>query len=644
MSARKAVLFSALIAALCLLSTLSWIQYFSFIVAVTVAFIGYNYILVVLLTLPRDALSLFRFLNVKLFMYGLKSRNTTVPQIFQENVKKHPNRVMFYHESRNWTFKEVDEFSNQVANCFLELGFHPGEEVALLMESRPEFVAIWLGFAKIGVVAALINTQQRLDSLVHSITVVNCKAIVYESAFNKNIKDVVSDINRIRPLQYFCYGEYDPTELPARPLHNLLAESSTDTPSQIRKGNFTDRLFYIYTSGTTGLPKAAIIKHCRYIWMGSALKFMIGLRSDEVIYTAIPLYHLAGGVLGSCQCVIFGSSMAIRPKFSASKFWDDCIKYKCTAAQYIGEICRYLLSQPQSPADQTHSVRIVFGNGLRPSIWKQFKERFRVESVGEFYGSTEGNANIVNTNSKEGACGFISQILPWIYPVTLIKIDENTSDPVRDENGMCVRCKPGECGEFVGKILNNDPERAFDGYANKEANAKKIVHDVFEKGDQAFLSGDLLEMDTFGYLYFKDRTGDTFRWKGENVSTTEVEAVISNTIHLSDSVVFGVSVPGCEGKAGMAVIADPQRSVDLNNFFKKLQERLPQIAIPVFVRLVNRIDATSTYKLSKSKYQREGFKPSEIKDPVYYLNSKSKTYSLVDDKIFKQIESGEIRL
>ena len=269
-------------------------------------------------------------------------------------------------------------------------------------------------------------------------------------------------------------------------------------------------------------------------------------------------------------------------------------------AQYIGEICRYLLVQPNCPTDRQHTVTLMFGNGLRPKIWRSFVERFGIAQTGELYGSTEGNANVINTDNREGACGFVSQLLPRLYPVCLIKVDEETNLPVRDKNGMCIRCGPGESGEFVGKIVQSDPTRSFDGYANREATEKKIISNVFHQGDQAFLSGDLLTLDDLGYLYFKDRTGDTYRWKGENVSTAEVEAVISNAIGQLDCVVFGVEIKDCEGKAGMAVISTSGAEFNLDQLASRLNASLPRFAIPVFLRIVNELKMTGEFKLGHS--------------------------------------------
>lgn len=424
-------------------------------------------------------------------------------------------------------------------------------------------------------------------------------------------------------------------------LHQLLDESSPSDPATLNSGNFLDRLFYIYTSGTTGLPKAAIIKHSRYMFVGAGLRNLLCLK-NEIIYTSIPLYHLAGGIMGSSQCLIFDSSMIIKRRFSASQFWPDCIKYQATCAQYIGELCRYLLSQPAKPVDRQHKVRLMFGNGLRPQIWREFVERFGIKQIGEFYGSTEGNANIVNFDNTPGACGFVSRILPIVYPVTLIKCNPQTGVAERDSRGVCLRCGPGETGEFVGKIIEGDPTRSFDGYANSEATKKKIVRDVFWKGDMAFSSGDLLEMDELGYVYFKDRTGDTYRWKGENVSTMEVEGIVSELLRQQDCVVYGVEVPNCEGKAGMLALAEQQ--VDLKQLITEMKQKLAPFAIPVFIRIVDQIEATGTFKLPKVKLQQQGYNINKLTDPVYLVDLKQNDCHRLTPELYEKLQTGELKV
>ncbi|GFY37647.1 long-chain fatty acid transport protein 1 [Trichonephila inaurata madagascariensis] len=587
--------------------------------------------------------ALFRLFRMKRFIRKCRKHNSTIGGIFQHLVKKHPNKICIMHDDKKWTFQEIEDYSNQVANCFAKLGFSYGDDVAVFMESKVEFVAIWLGLSKIGVVPALINSNLRQQPLAFSITTVKCKAVIFGSELIQAVKDVSPLLKELDGLQYFCLGKFESSVFPAKSLDTLIPENSI-TPPKHHKGDMNDRLFYVYTSGTTGMPKAAIIRHSRFMWLGAGIHYMNKIEKDDVLYTALPLYHTAGGILSLSQTLLFGNTCGIRSKFSASKFWDDCIKYEATVAQYIGELCRYILAQPEKPQDRQHKVRLMFGNGLRPQIWKQFIDRFNIPNIGELYGSTEGNANVINIDNKLGAVGFMSRIIPTIYPVSLIKVDANTGEPIRDNKGLCIRCEPGEPGEFVGKIITSDPIRQFDGYVNQSATKKKIIRDCFTKGDTAFLSGDLLMMDEDGYLYFVDRTGDTFRWRGENVSTMEVEGLISKVLNHADSVVYGVEVPDNEGRAGMAAISDPDHKVDLKILLDELVRVLPPYAVPLFVRICDTLEATGTFKLKKVDLQKEGFNPSTIKDPLYFYDKKQGAYVPLDEETYNSICSGQIRL
>uniref|UniRef100_A0A6Q2X590 Very long-chain fatty acid transport protein n=1 Tax=Esox lucius TaxID=8010 RepID=A0A6Q2X590_ESOLU len=521
----------------------------------------------------------------------LRERNT-LPKIFAETVRRHGDKtaLIFEGTGEKWSFRELDEYSNRVANLLLQRGFVEGDVVALFMENRSQYVGLWLGMAKIGVEAALINFNLRLEALVHCVTISNAKAVVFGSELTE------------------------------------------------------DRLFYIYTSGTTGMPKAAIVVHSRYYRMAALVYYGFGMTSDDVLYDCLPLYHSAGNIVGVGQCLIHGMTVVIRKKFSASRFWDDCAKYNCTIVQYIGEICRYLLNQPVKDIEQKHKVRMALGNGLRQSIWEEFTSRFNVTQIAEFYGATECNCSLGNFNNMTGACGFNSQILPFIYPIRLVKVNEDTMELIRGPDGVCIPCKPGEPGQLVGRIIQHDPLRRFDGYVNEGATNKKIASSVFKKGDMAYLSGDVLIMDQFGYMYFKDRTGDTFRWKGENVSTTEVEGTLSRLLDMKDVVVYGVEVPGAEGKAGMAAIADPERSTDLEKFGKDLEKALPPYARPVFLRFLNEVNKTGTYKFQKTEMRREGFNPSIVSDKLYFLDPSRGRYVELNKELHSGIVSGKQKL
>lgn len=348
--------------------------------------------------------------------------------------------------------------------------------------------------------------------------------------------------------------------------------------------------------------------------------------------------------MGVGQCLINGLTVVVKKKFSASRFWEDCIKHNCTVVQYIGEICRYLLSQPVRPSEKGHRVRLAVGNGLRPSVWEAFTERFGVAQVGEFYGATECNCSIANMDGKVGACGFNSRILPNVYPIRLMKVDEETTELVRDRHGLCVPCRPGEPGLLVGRINQQDPLRRFDGYANQDATRKKIANNVFKKNDSAYLSGDVLVMDELGYMYFRDRSGDTFRWRGENVSTTEVEGTLSGLLGQADVAVYGVAVPDVEGKAGMAAIADPTGTFDCDAFLRVVQQALPPYARPVFLRISPQVDTTGTFKIQKTRLQREGYDPRLSTDQIYFLNSRAGRYEAVNEELHSAIVEGRMAL
>uniref|UniRef100_A0AAR2LG26 Very long-chain fatty acid transport protein n=1 Tax=Pygocentrus nattereri TaxID=42514 RepID=A0AAR2LG26_PYGNA len=562
---------------------------------------GWRFINITARTIRRDLSGLYVLLRVKCIVRRYLRCGSTVPSIFAERVELHPDKAALVEEATGevWSFSELDRRSNAVGRWALEQGWRAGDVVAVFMEGRPLMVALWLGLAKVGVEAALINFNLRRDSLLHCLEVSGAQGMVFGMEL----------VDEVLSLYITVY-----------------------------------KLFYIYTSGTTGLPKAAIVVHSRFYRIAAFGYYSFKLRPDDIIYTCLPLYHSAGNIMGVGQCLVHGLTVVIRRKFSASRFWDDCVRYNCTVVQYIGEICRYLLSQPVRPSESSHCIRVAMGNGLRPNVWESFTKRFNIRQIGEFYGATECNCSIANLDGKMGACGFNSVILPNVYPIRLLKVDEETMELIRDSRGLCMPCKPGEPGVLVGWINQQDPLRRFDGYANQEATNKKIVHNVFKKGDSAYLSGDLMVMDELGYMYFRDRSGDTFRWRGENVSTTEVEGVLSSLLNQTDVAVYGVSVPGVEGKAGMAAIADSTGSFDCETFLQEVQKSLPSYACPVFLRLSPEVDTTGTFKIQKTRLQKEGFDPRLSNDRFYFLNGRARRYEPLTEELYNSIQEGRASL
>ncbi|XP_053625526.1 long-chain fatty acid transport protein 4-like [Plodia interpunctella] len=601
-------------------------------------------------TVKRDTRALISYFKILWVAFKFTRKDWTIPDIFHDVVRRHPNKRCFLFQDEVWTFKEVEDYSLRMTAVLRSQGIGKGRIVGLLMNNCPQMPAIWLGNARVGAITPLINTNQRGNALLHSINIAKCDALIFSEEYLPAIQDISNQLEPSLKLFKFSHRPLNPST-PQPPIGDAIAdltyllETTAPAPWTLADAEgFNGKLLYIYTSGTTGLPKAAVISNARFVFMVSGIYFM-GLKSSDEVYCPLPLYHTAGGVVSVGQALIMGCTVVLKKKFSASQFFPDCAKYNATAAHYIGEMCRYVLATPPSPADTQHKVRIIYGNGLRPQIWNDFIKRFNIKHVTEFYGATEGNANILNTDGTPGAVGFVSRIIPKVYPIAIIKVDQETGEPIRDYNGLCQVAAPNEPGVFIGKISANNPSRQYLGYVDRAASAKKVVRDVFTKGDAAFISGDILVADELGYLYFRDRTGDTFRWRGENVSTTEVEAAISRVAAHRDAVVFGVLVPNIEGRAGMCGIVDADGTLDLEQLYRDLTNELPGYARPVFLRVMASVDLTGTFKMKKTDIQKEGFDPTLVKnDKLYYLDTKLGRYVPLGPEEYQKINSGQIRL
>ncbi|XP_014230312.1 long-chain fatty acid transport protein 1-like [Trichogramma pretiosum] len=598
-------------------------------------------IYIILRTLPRDIKFLYRYINADRETRYYAKNNLTVMKLFQKRAQIDPQKTCFIFEDKVWTNLDIDRYSKQIASVFQRAGYVKGDAIALFMPNKPEYVATWLGLGKLGIVTALINTNLRLQPLVHCLTVAKVKAIIYAAELSAAVEDILPQLKNIERYKQGCSTLHkDDT----KNLDLMISQASDNEPTVTEVPGYKDNLLYIYTSGTTGLPKAALFPNSRYLLVQTATYHMLGLRQGDVIYNPIPLYHMSGGIVGTGCALIKGIPSVLRTKFSVTTYWMDCIKYKCTVSQYIGEMCRYLLSAPPRPEDTKHPVRLMVGNGMRPQIWETFVNRFKIQQVNEVYGSSEGNANIINVDNTVGAVGFVPSILPQsLHPVAIIRINNDTNEPLRNEDGFCIRAQPNEPGMLIGLIKQGNASREFNGYLDKEASRKKIIENVFVNGDKAFLTGDILVQDKYGYFYFKDRTGDTFRWKGENVATAEVEGVVSNVAGHRDTTVYGVQVPGMEGRAGMAAIVDPESLLDFKALAEGLDKSLPSYARPIFLRIVKELELTSTFKLKKFNLQKEGFDPNKIQDKVYF-RAGNKEYVEVTPQLYEDIISGTAKL
>jgi fatty-acyl-CoA synthase len=542
-------------------------------------------------------------------------------------------------EGRHLTYAEMDAIANRYAQWALEHGVRRGQTVALFMGNRAEYLPIWYGLTKVGVVTALINNNLTGEALVHCLDISGAVQAIADAAGATAITAVRGQL--ARPITVWTLGE---ASGPLRDLTLALRSCSALRPDRALREDLHARetALLIYTSGTTGLPKAAKITHTRAQLYMRGFAAATRARETDRIYVTLPLYHATGGLCATGAALLNGGSVVLKPHFSAHQFWDDVAAEGCTMFVYIGELCRYLLNQPAQLAETAHHLRLIFGNGLRPELWDQVKTRFAIPEVLEFYGSTEGNVSLFNFDGKPGAIGRVPSYVRRRFNVRLARFDLETETVVRGADGFCQEAAPGETGECIGEIRAGEARADYTGYADKAASEKKILRDVFHKGDAWFATGDLMRQDEEGYLYFVDRIGDTFRWKGENVSTSEVADQLAAVPGVKEALVYGVGVEGQEGRAGMAALVTDE-TFDIKALAAVLDARLAPYARPVFVRLRPQIETTVTFKYRKIDLVTQGFDPAQIKEPLYVRDG-DKGYVKLTKATYAKVLSGELRI
>lgn len=563
------------------------------------------------------------------------------PDTAGELAVRYGDRPALLSDRETLTYADYHRRGNRYARWAMANGVAKGDTVALLMPNRPEYLAVWLGIARAGGATALLNTNLTGPSLAHCIDIVRPRHVIVAG-------DLAGAFETARPhlttdALIWSHGEGGPGE---RLDLALAAIPDGDIPADQRPAlTIEDKCLWIYTSGTTGMPKAANINHYRVqaIMHG----FAAATRASEAdrMYVALPLYHTSGGVIAAGMMLTVGGSAVIREKFSAREFWDDVVRWDCTLFQYIGELCRYLVNTPPHPKERAHKIRLATGNGLRPDIWEEFKARFAIPDILEWYAATEGNAVLFNFDAKPGSIGRVPKWAERKFLLKVIRYDVSREIEERGPDGRCVVCQPNEVGELVSEIVNDarQPSQRFEGYADATATRKKILEDVVRPGDRWFRTGDLVRRDALGYYYFVDRIGDTFRWKGENVATSEVGEALGVFPGIHTANVYGVTVAGRDGRAGMATL-EAEDGLDLVALSRHLDERLPAYAKPVFLRLKGEIETTSTFKLKKTDLVADGFDPDRIHDALYFLDPAVGHYVPLDRAAYGRIVEGRIRL
>jgi acyl-CoA synthetase (AMP-forming)/AMP-acid ligase II len=571
-----------------------------------------------------------------------KFRNDTPLSLgacLERNAARFPTRPALLFEDVAFTHDELNRRVNQYSHYLAARGITKGEIALVLVDNRPELLIIIGALAKLGAVGSLINPNQRGEALRHSLGLTPGRHYVVGESLLGAFEDVRQELQLTKADTLYYQREGEAGSAPAGYLDLAGAirdqpESNPPTTGQVTLG---DPYAYVFTSGTTGLPKASVQTHRRWmsgnLWFGKAV---MSLKPDDVYYCPLPFCHTNGLNVAWGPAAGAGATLAMRRKFSASAFWDDVRRFNATAFIYIGEICRYLMNRPPLPDDRDHSIKMMIGNGLRPDIWEAFKQRFGIRRVYELYGAAEAPlafVNILNLDRTVGAC---------TAPYAIVRFDIDADAPVREANGFMRRVAVGETGLLLAEISEEFP---FAGYTDDRETEKKILRDVFKKGDTWFNSGDLVLNQGYRHVQFVDRLGDTFRWKGENVSTTEVEKVVNSLEQVAESTAHGVRIPGTEGRAGMVSIVPITRVEDFNlsALSETLLRDLPSYAVPKFIRFTSKFETTATLKIKRNTLRREGFDARKVTDPLYVLLPGRTEYQPLTARLHDEIVGGKHR-
>ncbi|MEE2854673.1 MAG: long-chain-acyl-CoA synthetase FadD6 [Actinomycetota bacterium] len=543
----------------------------------------------------------------------------SIGTVFADRAARYGDRIFLRMGDQQLTYRDANAAANRYAAVLAARGVGQGDVVAIMLRNSPNTVLAMLAAVKCGAVAGMLNYHQRGEVLAHSLGLLDAKVLIAET-------DLVSAVAE-------CGGSGRTETLTVEDLERFALSAPATNPASASAVHARDTAFYIFTSGTTGFPKASVMTHLR--WLKALAAFGgIGLRlkSSDTLYCCLPLYHNNALTVALSSVINSGATLALGKSFSASKFWDDVIANEATAFIYIGEVCRYLLNQPAKPTDRAHKVRVIAGNGLRPEIWDEFTERFGIARVCEFYASSEGNAAFINVFNVPRSTG----VFPM--PLAYVEYDPDTGAPLRDDNGRVRRVPAGEPGLLLSPVNRLQP---FDGYTDQESSEKKLVRNAFREGDCWFNTGDVMSPQGMGHAAFVDRLGDTFRWKGENVATTQVEAALASDDSVEDCTVFGVEVPRTGGRAGMAAVKlRGGAEFDGQSLARAVYDQLPAYALPLFVRVVESIEQTTTFKSRKVELREQAY-GSDVKDPLYVLAGRDKGYVPFYDEYPDEVAEGK---
>ena len=568
--------------------------------------------------------------------------NASLAHSFEETVTKFGSNNFIYFENEKWTYNQTNEAANALANKLIDDGVEHGDRVVLFMENRPNYIISILALNKIGAIGVLINTSLTGNPLIHCINSSDSKKCIVGAELASPLEEVLSEINIKDKSDIYWVKDGSNYECPqwASNLDTLIDTSKSNNLSITNKVTAKDTAFYIFTSGTTGVPKAALFPNAKII-AASVNISKGGYRIDnsDCMYNCLPLYHSTGLMLGLCACVQVGAATFIRRKFSASAFWKEAKQFNTTAFVYVGELCRYLSFQEPSEEEVNNPISKMVGNGLRPDLWDCFRNRFDVERIVEIYGASEGNALFMNLLNKDETIGMTNA------KVGIFKYDVAEDKLVKDKNDKYIEVDDHQPGLLLVEI---GPNAIYNGYTDKKASEEKVVSNVMVDGDRWFNTGDLVKTMDVGFslgrkhYQFVDRVGDTFRWKSENVSTNEVAEILNSFEHVNMANVYGVKVPKSEGRAGMVAFNCNLDEFNWDDFSSFVIEKLPSYAQPIFVRIIEELETTGTFKLKKNDLREEAYHLDKVNgNQVFIKKPGQNTYVPLDRDFYEVIESGQ---
>lgn len=564
----------------------------------------------------------------------------------ENNAQKYPHETALICEDEVVTWQTLNQRANRVAYFLKSEGISKGDCVSLFMQNRIEFVVQLLGICKLGAIAGLINTNLTKQQLKHCITLTESKKCIFGEELTEPLNEIREELDLEDGRDFLWVRDTGTGPVPnwAIELDSHDSDHPHDDHPETNELEIASTAFYIFTSGTTGLPKAARVSHKRLLPnAGMSANMLLRIKQEDRMYNCLPLYHGTGLMIGLTAAFVAGASTVVRRRLSVSAFWDDIRKHDCTCFVYIGEFLRYLLTHPASTSDTDNKIRTIVGNGLRPDIWHEFKDRFGIERIGEFYGASEGNAGFANVLNKDCTVGL------GTAPAKIVAYDVANDEITLDENGFCIELPEGDSGLLLIQITEKS---SFEGYTNKEASEKKVLRNVFQEGDAYFNSGDLMRIVDVGFAWgqkhyqFVDRIGDTYRWKSENVSTNEVGEIINQHEDIIFTNVYGVEIPGTDGRAGMAAVVLKENisveNLNIDSLSEHIRENLPGYARPVFIRLLKELPTTSTHKLQKNELRDHAFHLEKVDDHLFVLKPGGETYSRLDSDFYDQIIQRQV--